>query len=377
MLGKMKNLILVEDFDRDSCVFDFGGGGGRSGNKIIALTPMAMEKLNQYGYEYSIPGDYYVWHETPIYTRQFQEWLDQLNECLIRIYPELIDLDPPITVHCVAMLKNVMDAFTRRGKQFQAIMNKENPEVVCYLGGCSDETIDEELYFKGKSLFMRFADPLGEGVVYFINGDCNLPKCVTNWRDNRGIRTIYDYFRYCGFLPSWGRGKRYLFASAMDGVLTFREKGRICEVAIDYDVAFQVGNYPINYSIVKGVASFTGIDISIVEKVLESRLYYFINTIVPKILKYKLAYQRYLFRKETDCVIFTRRNKLYQYGLLLAASGMGIPTVYVKHGWEAYDNWSNDWRRLRVYDYFVTHNELDRVFFSKRVEENGWKCEVV
>lgn len=369
----MKKLIIVEDFESRG-ILNSGWD-----TRLVAITPLAMEKLNRYGYAYTIPGDYYVWHEDPVYTRKFQEWLASLDVFLKTIYPELEDIRPPITVHCVAMLKNVVDAFTRKGKQFQAIMNKENSDEVYYLGGSSNDVLDDELYFKGKSLFKRFAKTLGDQ-VHFIDEVVGGPKSVTNWRDNAYIRAWYDTLRYCMFLPSYKRDKKYLFASPMGGVRTFKLKGKWCDVACDSIVSnYKVDSreYKTPYSIVNSIENFTGFSIGIVERVLESRLDYFVNVIVQKILKYKLTYQKYLYKNSIDCVIFTRRNKLYQYGLLLAARDLGIPTVYVKHGWDAYDSWCNDWNRLRLYDYFVTHNELDREFFKKRVEENNWDCEVV
>ena len=369
----MKNLLLMEDFERSSLL--------RSdlSLNIVALTPMVMESLNYYGYKYSIPGDYYVWREDKEYTRKFQQWLINLEHFLIDCYPTLLfSVDANITTHYIFMLKNIMDAFVRKGKQFQAILNKENPDKVYYqVNSGKVDVLDDQLWFDGKSLFNRFAETLGEMVSFIYVYPNKKQKSVTNWRDNFYIRTSYDFFRYCSFVPSWKGKRKYLFASAMPGVRTFKLKGLWCEVAADYDIGDYRMDHIIPDSIVEELSSITGIDVIVTDALLRKRLNHFVNVIVPKILGYKLKWEGYLFKNNISAVVFTRRNKLYQYGLLLAARALNIPTVYVKHGWQAYDNWCNDWSRLKVFDYFVTHIESDRLFFSKRVKENNWKCEVL
>jgi|GEM_PF-3585107 len=367
------NITFIEDFDNNALK-------GIEG-QIIALTPMAMYELDRRGYTYKIPEDYFVWQETLIYTEKFRGWLNKLELFLIERYPEIKAFDIPMTVHCVSMLKNVIDAFVRKGMQFKKIIEQEKPDKCYYMIRFDKQDVmDDELYFKGMSIFSRF---FGKGFVaefdrQWLFAKMNVSKEVTDWRDNKGIRGTYDWFRYLQFLPSWKRNERFLFASPMSGLRTFNRLGKITGLVKEKEYNIKLDDFLLDImDLVNKIDDLGGFDKSVSFVLLRDRIYYFVEKIVLKILCLKDFYIRYLKENKFDAVIFTRRNKLYQYGLLLAARQLYIPTIYVKHGWEAYDNWANDWNRLRLYDYFVTHTKEDKEFFSNRVEENCWNCKVI
>lgn len=361
----MRSLSLVEEYITNEANF---------GDQIIALTPMAMYGLDKLGLAYKIPEDYYVWKENENHKADFFKWLEDLNLYLKKeYYPYFVHSsfhNIPFSYHFFAMLKSVYDNFTRVGLTVQKILDEYNPDKIIFLTDYQKEIYDDELFFKGRSLYRRFFSCL-------IPPDCDMrfyhadseEKKVTNWRDNFVLRRLYDIFRYWMWLPSLPYGRKYLFASTMPEVRNFKFKGK--RVEFIWKGPKLSGNIKYSHKIPESLMSnFFGYPST--RTIIHPVIKYFVNVIVRKVLIYADYYWLELGEIKPDCVIFNRRNKLYQYGLLIAAKKRGIKTAYFKHGWEGYDFYHEDYRRLKMYDVVITKTKDEEEYFkSKKL------CEVI
>lgn len=364
------NLIFVEDFENDSLtkIYD------PKKNLIIALNPIVMYWLEEYGYPYMILDDYYVWQESERDMEEYQNWLSKLDSFLEGCYPkETKVLDFPVTTYFFAMLKGTIDPFIRRAKQFNAIMKSEEPEHITYILKYKKNGIDDELFFKGKTILTRYIDSVSSKTdMIYIPGEDNFSPI--NWRDNRLLRWGYNYIRYLRFLPAWRikTKNRILFASPMRQVRECKLMG--CMAVVDSPCGWKKvkGNFPYFYhKIPKPLFTDFAIayDVSYVAaiEVLGERLKYFVNSILPRVFAMKNYYKLWLVQKGhwPDCIIFTRRNKLHHYALLMAARQLKIETVYVRHGWDGYDPWFDGYERIIPYDVSVFETEDEREHYRE------------
>ena len=362
----MKSLLFVEDFDKDS--FDKIVKDS-SLLCVVGLTPEACDNMYKAEISYGIPEDYFVWQERRLYSEWFQKWMNELSIFVSGYYQNFR------TWHCVSMLKNVIDAFVRRATQWKVIMDKEKPEKIFYMKkiGLKGERIDEELYFKGGSLYSRlFAATDKKNVdkkwILFGKGK-NRVKETNNWRDNKKIRNTYDWFRCFRFIPAYGGKKKILLSASIPNLeRKLRLKGAYIKLApeLSWNVIFF--NHSLTDNFFESISQQIGIDSIICKKILEKRLAFFTNIIVPLIINFAERYDSFFKKNKFDLVIFPRRNHLYQYGLLIAAKRAGIETAYIRHGWDAYDNWVRYYTRFEPYDLFITGTELDKEFYSNK----GW-----
>jgi hypothetical protein len=112
-------------------------------------------------------------------------------------------------------------------------------------------------------------------------------------------------------------------------------------------------------------------------RLLIDRLAYFVNYIVPTIYAYAAYYEQLFEKKEYKVICFDRRNKLYQYGALIAARRIGLKSIYFRHGWDAYDIEDRADKWLRCFDYFVSDVQLDYSLFKQVGEQKGYKAQVI
>ncbi|MBW8001699.1 MAG: hypothetical protein FVQ80_06715 [Planctomycetes bacterium] len=371
------SLVFVEDFSVEVEPLLAGLDGNL---QLVALSPLAMYELDELGLTYKIPEDYLVWEETDKYTSSFENWLNLVESTTARLYPEVSSFYIPMSTYCVAVLKGMVDSFVRKAVQFERILKEENPSKIYYFANRnkSGQPNDELLFFQ-RSIFYRIAESIEATLIHVP--DVGIKK-VTSWRDIGFIRNVYDWFRYCRFIwfgkPS---GWTYLFASTMATLRDMKFQFRKCKVVPIVDVIVnRTGSFHWDVdSLCSNLSDFCGVDLELVQVVVGPQLDHYLKCVVPKIVEHSKFYFEYLkkFPRYKTAVIFTRRNRLYQYGLLIAAKQLGIPTYYVKHGWEGYNSWITDWRRLKVYDHFVASREGERKFFRKHAAENGFKCEVL
>lgn len=359
------NIIFIEDCPKHIPKFH--------DCRIIALTPLAMYNLDKMNVEYKIPEDYYIWNKKRIDLANIKNWLTGFSKHISNYY--WVD-DFNISHHFAAMLIGVLEPFIRKIKQFEEIIEQENPKRVLYFVKDNDNAIDDELYFKGQSLFNLFAQNYIDTRFIYVDGK---EKKVSNWKDNKYIRNIYDWFRYKMFLNNMGKSD-YLFASYMNGVKSFNNKRISCDVVrrLPKELLIIMPYIPSNFNnkIFNEINSIFNLKYDC-KKILEDRFRYFIKWILSQVFSYRDYFIGYLIKKDYKAVIFNRRNKLYQYGLLLAARKLNIPTIYVKHGWEGYKNTYDDIRRLALYDYFVVHNKLDKEFYTNMVKKQNLNCEII
>ena len=132
-------------------------------------------------------------------------------------------------------------------------------------------------------------------------------KKTNNWRDNKIIRSIFDYLRYYKWKPSFDTSGVTLFASNMPYIKMFKKAGKRVEILQDVSVLWEPHNFKIKDELFKNFP----IEMRILNnRRLVSRLYAFINQIVPKIFAYADYYTSYFKRHYYAGIIFNRRNKL-------------------------------------------------------------------
>lgn len=338
-------------------------------DKFIALTPYSVDQFQRIGFEdFSIPEDYYLWEDDDAYGEWFRGWLQKLEEIVVSYHPYFADLDLPLTTHCMTMLKNVMDAYVRTALQYFEILKTYDAMESAVLTGSSEEptdVVDDELYFKHPSVYYRL-----------IKGGCKVIGEASSYR--RGDR-LRDWFCLLRFVPSWRGNKTLLFAAPMRQVREAKLRG------------YEVGVLPVprywrksSPSVGRMFPLFQSVDDEFgfppwtSFNVLYTRVYHFLTDIAPKIEFYARHYERYFVKNRSSCLVFDRRNQLYQYGALIAARKAGLRTCYIRHGWDAYGPlWWRTEQRLRPFDYFVCPNELDVGFYRNLVMEEGLKVRIL
>jgi len=351
----MTNLLFIEDFDSNIFI--------DKNVKIIALTPMAMSILDMRMIDYSIPEDYVVWTEDKQHEQWFKEWMNDFGNFVSEHYS--FDV-----WHCVAMLKNPIDVVIRRATQWASIINSEQPSRMYYMVGrnkIGKDTIDAEFFFKGESLYSRlFRHYYISCKKDWLLADGDFDKVTHNWKDNEVIRSVYHWFRCLRFVPSWNN-RQLLLASDISRVERyFKKKGFVVDVARDLKLIVNSNILKIPNRFFESIAFQASIGHVCCIALLELRLSWFVNVAIPSILDYKEHYKQILSKRKYDVVVFTRRNKLYQYGLLMTANDLGIRTVYVRHGWDAYKSWIGYHRRKRFFTDFVSEVAMDRDLYKRK-----------
>lgn len=385
MIMKTKSLLLSEGTPNVSLDFVCD-----ETTKAIALTPIAMAQFDKLGIEYKIPEDYYIWQEPDDYEEWFVErWLSMLSQVLKDHYSHEAGAEVP-SLHCISMLRNVVDVFIRTALQFDVIMQKERPGAITYMTPYrTEDYYDDELFFKGWSLFYRMFESSCDVNGYLTNvimenKSSPEPKKTYDWdwRDKPFVRNPYEWTRSMMWLPSWKKGLPILFAGPSPaGIRAVKKMGYKAGLVIDFpEKLIGVDKRSLKPDGLKDlfveVSEKFGIDLSIVESVLASRILYFIESIAPRIFAVKKYFMKKLWGKYR-AVFFNRRNKLYQYALLLAAEELNIPTVYIRHGWEAYYTWISKYRWFDRYDYFLCSVEDDIEFYQAEALKFGSKCSVL
>jgi len=366
---KTKRLIFVEDFDESIATY--------KGDTIIALTPLAMYEFDARGWEYKIPEKYLVWEETPSYTGWFCSWLDSIDDLIFKGCGEW-----RVGTHCLTMLKNVVDAFTRRYAQMNTIAETEQPDEVLYFvdAGRLGDVEDDELYFKGQSLYLSMARALWWERLQLKVVASEVTSRVEGreaWRDNPILRRVYDYFRCFSFLPTY-RGKYFMFASPMPGMMRWlRLHGYRCSLLPVLET-LQPRNWPSTYRFDEFYYPLN----LVARDILERKVNYFLDVIVPKIVWLKGKYSTIFGQLKFDgidplCLIFNRRNRPYQYAALMAVREHGIPTIYARHGWDAYDMWERELTRFKFFDAYLSNTVEDAHFYRGKVKEWGLMTEVI
>uniref|UniRef100_A0A6M3JSS2 Uncharacterized protein n=1 Tax=viral metagenome TaxID=1070528 RepID=A0A6M3JSS2_9ZZZZ len=363
--GKIKDLINLE-----------------MASQIITLTPQAAYELSTLGFEYKIPEDYYLWQEDERYKDWFQSWLDQLEQIVVSWYPFFKNVDIPVTIHCMTILKNLMDVYVRTTLQYFEIIKKEEAEdkVKMILMGIPEkkivDVIDDELWFNSPSLYYRLVNAPTNFPVFGSKGIYKRPK----------IKSVLNWGRCLRFIPSWKKNKTLLFASVIpDRIREAKLTGyRVGGLPIPkFECSRQIGCRP-------SVPLFQNIDDEFdfppftSQEILWPRIKHFLNKIVPEIQFYAewyekyFGYEKYFEVNKFSCLVFNRRNQLYQYGALIGARMAKLPCTYIRHGWDAYSDEKLWWRveqRFRPFDYFICPNKLDIEFYKPIGERNG--CKVI
>jgi len=345
-VGKTKDLVNLE-----------------MASQIIALTPQAAYELSTLGFEYKIPEDYYLWQEDERYKDWFQSWLDQLEQIVVSWYPFFKDIDIPVTIHCMTILKNLIDVYVRTALQYFEIIKKEeaeDKEKIILTGFPEDEIydiIDDELYFKWPSLYYRL-----------VTAPMNFPVIGSKEIYKRPkVKSGLNWGRCLRFIPSWKKNKTLLFASVIPD--------RIREAKL---AGYRVGMLPIpqfesprqidcrpSVPLFQSIDDEFGFPPFVSQEILWPRVRHFLTKIVPEIQYYAEWYEKYFKESEFSGLIFNRRNQLYQYGALIGAKMAKLPCTYIRHGWDAYKERYWGFEKIRLYNKFIFMAELDTNYFKE------------
>jgi len=362
-----KDLLFVDEFDKRLRAQDL------ESKRIIALSPMTMHKLDGIGVAYKIPEDYYVWEEPEGYEEHFEKWIDLFMGYMNSDYKEDFR-------YYITLLKNIVDPMMRNVTQFEKIIEVEQPNKVTLMTSANNKDyISEQLWYRRISCYKRMfyaylqTNKIGNWEHLIVK---ETPmKQEESWRDNVKLRWLYDKTRTLSWLPHWRRGKEgILFAGCMPTLVrSAKLKGYKTVWNEPKGVTWSKGYYG-SYFGDPGYEVFyhwekLGIKREYAHTFLSGRLVHLINVVLPKIYAYKDYYIKLMEKDEFSHVIFTRRKDPYQYALLLAAKQFGIPCVYVRHGWDAYDQWWRKQIRFWPYDYHVCSTEFDKSFYKGRVKE--------
>lgn len=198
------------------------------------------------------------------------------------------------------------------------------------------------------------------------------------WKDNKIIRSSYDFFRCYKFLPSWKFTDPILFASTIPNrIREAKKQGYKVEVLKDPGInryqSFKLAEF--RGFVEQFYDTFSERYVALI--LLLDRIVYFINHIVPTIYAYADYYEREFKRKKYKLIAFDRRNHLYQYGALIAARRVGLKSLYFRHGWDAYDIEDRADKWLRCFDYFMSDVEIDVEVFREIRDKKGYKSKVI
>lgn len=380
--GKLK-LILVEHYDKE-VVQDIRGGMDKY--QVIALTPEAVWGCFLDGIPYDIPSDYYVWREDSRHKVWLRGWLHLFNHELRAEREDLRTLDMPITFHFVTILKNIMDAYVKRYRELNYMIGSWPADEIYYLAGVDSlvDELDPELYFKGTSLYARFfANPLYDRKMakkrFLVPVEPKLKyyrqkrKMVLRPPTPNRLRAIVDYVRSLGFFPAWRNNKPVLFADVMPKIMRHVAlMGYQWDVPVfNSDIELPKDEMKLDQSLFDDIAEYLTCDWKLAHSILHTRLLTFANATVPTCMALVPKFVESFLRQDPSCIIFNRRNKIYHYAALIAARKVGVPTVYIRHGWDAYDSYWRRFSRFQPFDYFVCGVDQDRYFYRQKVEQ--WK----
>jgi len=303
---------------------------------IVAVNPESVDFLDRNNIPHYIPEDFGYW----IPTHKYYQFVADL---IIEFF----------NISMGGMIRGVIDPYIRTYTRLNNILEATSVKKKLYLVGKDrlDDILDDKLFFKGRSLWSRFAEEFDFEIMVIPGGKI---KKVISWRDNKLIRSLYDYFRYYRFLIPWKRNEEILFASPMIQMKYYRLKGYYVTQAPIYDERKVLSTkYP--EKIFQRIDDYCGSKSGLAKSILKSRFDLFFNEIQPTVYYNAERYEKYLNknRKRFRMVVFTRRNRPHHYSLLMAATNVGIKTVYFRHGWQAYKMWEDDWSRTGMYDEII------------------------
>jgi len=354
-VGKTKDLVNLE-----------------MASQIIALTPQAAYELSTLGFEYKIPEDYYLWQEDERYKDWFLSWLDQLEQIVVSWHPFFKGIDIPVTIHCMTILKNMMDAYVRATLQYFEILKQEYAEnkVKVILPRVPEvkvvDIIDDELFFNSPSLYYRWVNAPTKFPVFGSKEIYKRPK----------VKGILNWGRCLRFIPSWKKNKILVFALVIpDRIREAKLTGYRMEILpIPKFKSLRQSKEILEtqwFNCSPSVPLFQSIDDEfefppfVSQEILWPRVRHFLTKIVPEIEYYARWYEEYFKENDFSGLVFNRRNQLYQYGALIGARMAGLPCTYIRHGWDAYVDRYWGFEKIRLYDKFIFRTELDANYFKE------------
>jgi len=359
------NILFVEDFDKMVLKYlDY---------QIVALTPKAMYDLDKLNIQYKIPEDYLKWTEKSSYREMFESFLITLQYKIGIFY----GTRQVIVDYYFSMLDKFISSVIIAHDQMTEILDVEKPNDIIFIGKEKGDIIDDELHFVGNSLYRRTVKYLKCEMTKFIDVEKgeNIKK-VANWKDNKELRFVYDSFKSFCWFPTWKFNKKKIFFANFNSkhIRTARLLGYSTNILLDFDIEFSEHSFFIDREFFNDF----DIDREYLCYILEDGMCRFVNDIIPKTIGYIEKYKRFIGenRKKIDCVVFNRLNSARLVSLLIACNSQCISTIYIRHGWDAYDSYHSYYTRLKFFDHFICEKE-DADFFRKVIEKENFKCDVI
>jgi len=366
-------------------------------NKLIALTPEVVHELDCLGVKNELPERYFIWYPQPNYLSAINRWLRKATDVIYQAYPGLLPKENgwmeefPFAFYFYGMWRNVFDAYFRTITTLERIVDVEfeggkgNMFLVSRYRG--RDKWNEELHFVGCSTWrvafdhMKKQLPKVQLSPYFVFGAPYFYSARRTWKDNQAIRRVRDFFRCLEFVPPVKRRPLLFFAEPMPKeerqarLRGYRVK-RAKNVAVRRLPEMSKGCYKAAYQGAFEEFEEWGFKESTLAP-LRWRFLYFLDELIPRVLVYREGYKKILEEMKPACVFFNRRNRLYQHGVLLAAKELGIPTAYVRHGWDAYDVDYRKWTRFAPFDYYVSVVREDKEFYENKCKQWGVRTKVL
>jgi len=343
-------LIIVENFHPD--ILDY------KNETIFALNPKACSDLDDNGVFYNVldslgsfttDNKFFSWFESFIKVLQFHHFKNT-----------------DLVFDCVAPLHSMIPNFINRALQYEALFDNHKPEEVIYFVSQQSRIreITQELEFKRMSIFhllyssmWKMENPNSCFIRY--TNDKPYKRLTSRFRDTKYIRGVLDYIRCLEFLPKY-RKENILFVNRIPNeIRDAKLKGYGVNIITPESYLPQSSekNSGIHNSVYQTIEDNYGIPIKISSRILDRVLEYYVYQYLPLVLRYKEAYLNHFRQVKYDCVVFRHRTVPYQFGAYLATKEVGIKTVYIRHGWDAFYNPITYKVRRGVYDYFVCPTE--------------------
>jgi len=275
------------------------------------------------------------------------EWDDNFHEWLetwLKLF-EFHHFNRSNIAHdCYAIISGIIYNFVEKGLVYHKLMNNKKYDDFLYCGYEKQiiKVFEPALAFKGTGLLFNFFCEPEDGKEKFVfRADNELfDRLTPRFRDRAYIRPVLDYIRCLRFLPAY-RKKKILFANCIPSeIRDAKLKGYHVDVLKNFGYMSKVDpglKGGIHYSLYKNIEDKFGIPIHTCNFVLDDILTYFTYQYIPMVGTYEEYFDKMFRCKKYDCVVFRHRSDHYHFAAFRAAKTLKIPTVYLHHGWDAYN----------------------------------------
>ena len=374
----MADILLLEEWDAD-VVFDLADS-----RTIISLTPEASYYLKKAEVEYNIPEGYYLWDgrkDKLAFDSWFTEFRGRIDGVALGIFHELENLPYSISTACIVMLRNMLYTFRIKSNQFKAILEAEKPKRIKFIGRGGVDNFEPELMFlQGPSLYNRMCYHWSYDIEVDVREIEQGEK--EDWRDNKTIRRVYDYFRTFKCFPLlFGNNGIVWFANVIPHYMRMSKlRGYKVKLVpklepIDFNILDVNSRYVETDTLIDEISSEFNVPLEATSFIFGPRLNYFFCNIVPQVYAMAEGYKRFfqILKKESEeevIVLFNNITDSALIGMLYGTVMAGVKTMFLDHGWDAYDLFETRYyEKMMPFTYYIPFTkEADEYYKLKRKE---------